>query len=256
MSQRESVECPHCGVVLLALKCQSPTHVPCWYSCSACGSNIPLETDSSEPLVKLTHHARHRWFPLRSDISQSRPDSPISADVEGLTGRIVVMFAWAENRLWHVLPEEARGKFPSLSNDLKSLDRLKHTWQEWPVLHPPLTVDYMRQCAEREIDTVKTCYEAVVDDRDVFAHGALLIEMESQYSLTRCGESLLSSYSTTDRPPFMARYRQPDHQVELTSARLEPILTRAEQLFRSVQELEVLSVLTWGAEANDDHESP
>lgn len=255
MNQHESIECPHCGGVLLSSKCQSATHEPCWYSCSNCGSDIPLETDSAEPLLEWKNHVRHPWFPLRSDISQGRHDSPIDAGVEGLIGRIVVMFAWAENRLWSVLPEEARGRFPSFRNDVKSLDQLRHTWPGWPVLQSPLTVDYMRECAEREIDAVKTCFEAVVDDRDVFAHGALQVEMEFQYSLTPCGESLLSSYSTTDRPPVMARHREPEHHVELTHAHLEPVLARVEKLFRSVRKVEMLSVLTWGAEADDGDES-
>ena len=256
MNQRENVECPNCGEILLAPKCQSSTHAPCWYSCSTCGSDFPLESDWPQPLAELKHHVRHGWFPLSFAISQGRHDSPIDAEVEGLIGRIVVMFAWAENRLWNVLPEAARGNFPSFRNDLKSLDQLKHKWHEWPVQEPPLTVDYMRQSAEQEINTVKTCYEAVVEDRDVFAHGALLIEVESQFSRTHCGESFLLSHSITDRPPFMARHRGPEHHVELTSAHLEPILARVEALFRSVQTLEMLSVLTWGAKANDDHKSP
>jgi len=255
VNQCQCIECPNCGETVLAPRCQSPTHESCWYRCSACGSEIPLETDLPEPVVEWTHHLRHSWFPRSSAMSPVFDDSPVDSDLEALIGRIVVMFAWSENRLWNVLPEAMRGKFPSIRDDLKTLDQLKHTWRDWPVQEPPLTVDHMRRSAERRIDAVKTCHGAVVEDRNVFAHGALLIEMESRLSPTRCGESLLYSYSTTDRPPFMARHYEPEHHVELTSARLEPIVAKVEQLFLSVLGLEMLSDLTWGAEANDDLES-
>ena len=253
MIQPESIECPHCGTIIESPKCQSTSHEPCWYSCFTCGSNIPLETDPTVTLLKLPYQRPNNWSPHLYATAIGIHDSPISTDIEELIGRIIVVVAWAENRLWDILPGDKRGNYPSFLNDLKSLEKLKYSSHEWPDVDSLITKDYMCQRLEKQIDVIKKCYEAVRKDRNALAHGSLLIDTEIHFSYTPCGEAETLFSVPTERPLYMASKRNPEHQIELTEDVLKQILLRGEELFRSVNGLLPIAILTWKATRDGDH---
>lgn len=203
-----AVWCAQCqGFVVITSKCQLTKEehddgVPCRYLCPQCDALL----DDGQCVGEI-----------RFEVSAYMPAESLEAiptDLMAIIGEINSTFAQAEQVLWKRLPDDYRGRKPSLSKDIEALERI--------VKKHPAAV------SSSWVAEIREAFDNVVDKRNTLAHGQWSTGVQFEIRVPDPKPGTVRPSRAV--PPRITKQTGDASEIEATHANLESILSLTRHL--------------------------